>query len=189
LIPVVPFGEAVWYRELRVIKDRKNKYETEWRDGIWLGHSRRSNEHIIGTVEGVVRAYSVKRRADGERWNGQMIKEMKGSPQAPNPNVAGVQIPIKVRFDPGEPKADAAELVPMRKEVGRRLRLTDAMFKRFGYTEDCEGCRWKQAGLREHRGHTEACRRRLEEALAGTEDGRRLLDVGERQNKVLADYV
>ena len=68
-IAVLPFGESVWYREVRVTKEKKNKYDTEWKDGVWLGHTRRSNEAVIGTADGVVRAYSVKRRAEGERWD------------------------------------------------------------------------------------------------------------------------
>ena len=45
-------------------KERANKLESEWREGLWLEHSRRSNEAIIGTREGVVRAYVVKRMDD-----------------------------------------------------------------------------------------------------------------------------
>ena len=42
------------YKEIRPGKDRANKLKSEWREGLWLGHSRRSNEAIIGTREGVV---------------------------------------------------------------------------------------------------------------------------------------
>ena len=50
-----------WYKEIRPGKERANKLESEWREGLWLRHSRRSNEAIIGTREGVVRAYAIKR--------------------------------------------------------------------------------------------------------------------------------
>ena len=43
------------------------------------------------------------------------------------------------------------------------------MLNKHGCTEGCEGCRFKQAGLDATRAHSEACRRRLAEAL-GTED-------------------
>ena len=36
------------------------------------------NEVVIGTAEGVVRAYSVKRRAEGERWNKDLLMAVKG---------------------------------------------------------------------------------------------------------------
>ena len=60
-IPVVAFGEKVWYKEIRPGKERANKLESECGEGLWLGHSRRSNEATIGTREGVVGAYAVKR--------------------------------------------------------------------------------------------------------------------------------
>ena len=69
------------------------------RVGIWLGHARNANEVLIGTPHGVVRAYDVRRREEGEQWNGQLIKDTKGSPQQPDPNVPGSKIPVSVRFD------------------------------------------------------------------------------------------
>ena len=59
--PVVKFGEKVWYKELQDGKDKQDKLASEWQMGIWLGHSRCSNEHIVGTRDGAVRAFSVKR--------------------------------------------------------------------------------------------------------------------------------
>ena len=67
-IPVVAFGEKMWYTVIMPGKERANKLEGEWREGHWLGHSRRSNEAIIGTHEGVVRAYAVKRMDEESRW-------------------------------------------------------------------------------------------------------------------------
>ena len=64
----VPFGEYVWFKQVREGNDRTNKTESEWSEGIWLGHARQSNEHVIGTEQGVVRAYTVKRKEEGQRW-------------------------------------------------------------------------------------------------------------------------
>ena len=66
-IEVFPYGETVWYKELRESKARKNQLESEHKEGIWLGHSRSSNEAIIGTLDGIVRAYSIHRKAEGEK--------------------------------------------------------------------------------------------------------------------------
>ena len=98
-IEVIPFGETVWYKELRETKERRNQLESEFKEGIWLGHSRNSNEIIIGTPDGVVKAYSVYRKALGERWDKEKIKNVKGTPQQPNPNAPGLEIPIRIRFD------------------------------------------------------------------------------------------
>ena len=60
-IPVIPFGEAVEYLEIREHKEHNDKGVTELREGIWLGHARQRNETIVGTPEGVVRASDVRR--------------------------------------------------------------------------------------------------------------------------------
>ena len=39
-IPSVCFGEKVWYKQLREGKERKDKFSSEWHEGIWLGHTR-----------------------------------------------------------------------------------------------------------------------------------------------------
>eukprot|EP00974_Lingulodinium_polyedra_P097698 9470319-Lingulodinium_polyedra.AAC.1 len=80
------FGERVWYREVREQKERKEKFATEWKEGVWLGHTRNSNESIIGTKDGVVRAYAVRRQDEAERWRGDIWKQMKGTPQEPVPS-------------------------------------------------------------------------------------------------------
>ena len=51
-IPVVPFGELVRYKQVRKTKAQEGKLDSEWRCGIWLGHTRSSNEVLIGTPEG-----------------------------------------------------------------------------------------------------------------------------------------
>ena len=66
-IPVVPFGEKVWYKKLKESGARDNKMEVRWEEGIWMGHMSRTTEAVIGTKEGVVKAWAVKRRPEGER--------------------------------------------------------------------------------------------------------------------------
>ena len=59
-IPTERFGEKVWYKELHGKKE-KHKMESDWKEGLWLGHSRNSNEILIGTREGVVRAWAIRK--------------------------------------------------------------------------------------------------------------------------------
>ena len=98
-VPVVPFGEKVWYKEIRETKDRKDKFSSEWNEGIWLGHQRSSNETLVGTTQGVVRAYSIKRREPEHRWDKAAIRGMIGTPQQPDPTKPGARIPIRISFD------------------------------------------------------------------------------------------
>ena len=53
------------------------------------------------------------------------------------------------------------------------MKITPAMLAKYGYTDNCEGCRYKEAGFDDSRNHTEACRARIEKALDGDEHGRR----------------
>ena len=53
------------------------------------------------------------------------------------------------------------------------MKITSALLTKYGYTVDCEGCRYKQADFEETRNHSEACRARISEALDGDEAGRR----------------
>ncbi len=51
------------------------------------------------------------------------------------------------------------------------MKITRKMLERIGYTEDCEGCRYMQAGMDESRPHTERCRKRIEEEMKKIQDG------------------
>ena len=154
-------------------KERQNKFDSEWREGLWLGHARTSNEHILGTEEGVVRAYAIKRQDPERRWSAELVRGLQGTPQQPNPNRPGPAIPIRVNFD--TPLADVPEptAVPdsSRRRI-RRMRITQEVLSRYGFTEGCEGCRYKQAVFTESRNHSEACRTRLSEAMDGDARGR-----------------
>ena len=88
-IPCVPFGEVVWYREVRQNKYQVGKLSTEMKEGIWLGHATQTNEILIGTEEGVIRVYDVKRKEEGPRWEADKIRNMKGTPRQPNPSRPG----------------------------------------------------------------------------------------------------
>ena len=85
-VPVVTFVEKVWYMQILEQKERKDKIESEWHEGLWLGQSRSTNETIVGTAEGVVRAYATRRQDADERWKGDLIKKLQGTPARPDPN-------------------------------------------------------------------------------------------------------
>ena len=160
----MPFAEKVWYKEMRDNKRHEAKLESEWKEGLWLGHQRSSNEMVIGTTEGVVKAYAIRRKPDDEKWDAKLIEEMKGTPQQPNPNKSSAKIPIRIKFD--EPSSVVTdEAVPARQEGPRRFRITIPMLVKYGYTAGCEGCRFEQAGLSATRAHTEECRKRIGQQL------------------------
>ena len=56
-----------------------------------------------------------------------------------------------------------------------RIRADD--MKKFGYTGGCPGCVWHTERIGPHRGHSSECRKRIEEAMAETEEGRKRMEV------------
>ena len=67
---------------------------------------------------------------------------------------------------------------PLRKETVPRLKMKEEYFKKYGWTEGCEGSRVKPEGRpsNEQRKHKEACRKRIREAMEQDEEGRRILE-------------
>ena len=168
---VIPFGEKVFYRRLG--EDDKNKLDSQWEEGIWLGHARGSNEVLIGTREGVVRAWAVKRRPEEERWSAEDLKHMQGTPARPNPQMPGNDIPVLIHLPVGDEHGLPEEPRPARVETeARRTYLKARDFKKHGYTEGCEGCRRLKAGGMTARPHTAECRARIEEMLREEADPR-----------------
>ena len=130
----------MWYRQLREQKERKNKLESEWEEGIWLGHTRCSNEVLVGIDSGVVRAYAIKRREAGGRWSVDKLQSMAGSPQQPDPNKPGLHIPIRIRLESEVPVEMPSMRAARDEETPKRPYLKKYHFEEHGYTEDCEGC-------------------------------------------------
>ena len=66
-----------------------------------MGHARGSSEALVGTTEGVVRAWTIRRLPEAERWDAESITEMQGTPAQPNPTAPGLHIPIAINIDQG----------------------------------------------------------------------------------------
>ena len=66
-IPTEIRGEKVWYKELKTKAEHRDKLETEWKERLRLGQSRSSNEIYIGTREGVVRVWAIRKKPEAEQ--------------------------------------------------------------------------------------------------------------------------
>ena len=184
-VPTEKFGEMVWYKELKSKTEAQNKLEDQWREGIWLGHTRDSNEAVIGTKERVVKAFAIRKKPVEEQWDGQWIKEMKGTPEQPNPNKKGLTIPIHVRFDAEEETSETEiDIKPARREdKPRAIYIKQWMTEEYGFTEDCPGCDAKRAGMSIPKPHNLKCRERLEEAMKNDERGKKAQELVEERWK------
>ena len=176
---MVKFGEVVWYKPLG--KPIGANMDTRWRRGVWLGHTRSSTEHLLGTADGVVKAYSIKRQDPDQQWNAETIQSMKGLPQQPDPAKPGMHVPGCIRFDPQEQELQQPPQ-QQRQRAPLRLRITKQLLDQYGYTQGCEGCRRKAAntGMAKH-DHSEPCRTRLWEAMGQDDAGRRIIERTEKR--------
>ena len=62
----------------------RESLESSLLEGVWLGHARGSSEALVGTKDGVVRAWTIRRMPEGERWDAEAILEMRGTPAQPS---------------------------------------------------------------------------------------------------------
>ena len=84
-IPTEKFGEKVWFKGLRKKSELLAKLESQWKEGLWLGHARSSNEILIGTREGVVRAWAIRKNASGRAMGCRVDKGDERNPMQTKP--------------------------------------------------------------------------------------------------------
>ena len=86
-------------RQLRA--DDQEHWSTNWKSawlqGIWLGRDSKTDEHLIGTPNGMVRSRALKRRVERRRWDVTLLNAMIWDPWKPTPVTRGR--PLKVRSD------------------------------------------------------------------------------------------
>ena len=161
---IAEFGERVFY--LKLDSAGKNKYDVRWNEGIFLGVMDESNEILVGTREGVVKAKDFKRMGTyANRWNKQEILEMKGAPWEPTPGRGG-DMEVRPRINVEEDVGPTASPPVEPKEVGapKRGRIYRDEAFRFGLDFNCLGRRAINTGAKAQ-GHREECRKRIEEEL------------------------
>jgi hypothetical protein len=165
---VTEFGECVWY--MRNKTSRRGKLESRWESGVFLGIREESNEILVGTPKGVLKARTFRRKgSDEDRWNKEEILAVKGFPWQPDPNVSTFDIRsrVSVRVEqPGE-----VELGNTREFTSRRLRITKRDLQHHGYSVGCAGCNAARRGTTAVN-HSEECRTRITKALAEAGDPR-----------------
>ena len=55
----------------------------------------------MGTASGVIRAWTIRRMPEGERWNADAISKMQGAPSRPSTAMPGLHIPIAIHIEEG----------------------------------------------------------------------------------------
>ena len=183
--PVAVFGEKILYMPLKTERLKMDKGEAKLREGIWLGLKSRSDEAIVGTATGVVKARTIRRLPKEKRWDPSAINAMRGSPRRPVPGVESDHLPTDTQAGvlPGSGEDDVVIALPKEGEIRhnapraeegpRRMYITRAFIEKYGKTAGCPGCRALDSG--EHGVHNQECRDRIMGELAKDEEGRRKL--------------
>ena len=179
-IPAVSFGEKVWYKKRDKPKDQQ-KSEPKWEKAIWLGHARDSNETIVGTTEGAVKTYAIKRMPEDERWDAEFIRNIRGIPQQPDPKRKGATIPISFKFESISTEGETHPSKEIPEPMSRRRGITQIELEKYGFTPGCPGCLAKQRGEIAKRGHSEACRKRIEDMMRQDGEDRKKIEAADER--------
>ena len=104
---LVDFAKRVLFMPV-VLGGKMNKLDVKWQPGRFIGIKPRSNEALIMTERGVVKARSMRRLPRTDRWAHDDWEELKGLPWAwkpVKPRLPGIS-PIPVSDVPPPPTED-----------------------------------------------------------------------------------
>ena len=147
---VEPF-ETVHYK---LAQDAKGKLDAQSAIGIWVGKSLQSDEHYVGTADGIRRCRSAWRRPEGRRWELKRFEALKGVPWQPKGE------PTLMPGASGTPRI-AAPGTPSGRARG--VYITVERQIRHGSTEGCPGCHSSDDNPKPHNA---TCRARFEKIIA-----------------------
>ena len=147
---VLDFAETCQHR----LADVSDKLNVRWVKGVFVGKLPETDEFLLLTEKGLVKARAVKRLSGEEAWDTAFLKLCKGSPWNPSGKTEeGV-----VRGTALNPGARI-----------RRMYITKEMTTRFGITDTCPCC----LGI-PGESHREVCRARIEKLMWAAGDAFRL---------------
>ena len=164
------FGEKVHFK-INTDKNDRSKMETDWSIGYYLGSNGRTLEHLIGCDQGIIKCDTFKRMPDNVAYDKACLETIKVGYRDFVLKGASSKMTVTRTSDPlpRNPSESAPTI------HARRTRITPGDLREHGYTVGCPGCESIELNLGQRRGHTEECRRRIEEAMAESELGREKL--------------
>ena len=177
-IELPEFGECDWYQPLKGERDR-SKLEAKFEPGIYLGIQEGTAMRWIGTAEGVVRTWTIKRKPEEEKWRADELSSFVGLPWQLRPRI-DAQPDID---DAGEPP-----VIEKKKEnyVPRGIYIRqDVELEAYGYTEGCDGCERARHGL-SHKQHSRVCKERIMAEMSKSDEGKeRVRRIKEREERYI----
>ena len=169
--PLPEFGECVMFAKA-LPKKNYNKLEAQWESGVFLGINDLSQELIMGTSEGAIKATEFRHKgSEEESWNFDEMNNVKGLPWQPDPNTAGMEVKARIILPMEAPMAERIN-VETKPTIVRGVALKKAEYLAMGATPNCNGCKAIARGDLEHKPHSQECRERAVEWLKRQDDER-----------------
>ena len=86
----------VLYKPLKISSHHRGNMEYTFLDGILLGMRLRSDENLVGTARGAVKARTLRRRVEEELWDNEFARLIKGEPWQPVPEINSDHVPAAI---------------------------------------------------------------------------------------------
>ena len=104
---LVELGEKVWFQRRERDNADLGPLQARFSEGIFLGMSETSGEHIVWATGGLLRTRDIRRVPLAQRWDKDKILSVNASPQTPNPGSSDGRIRAFARgtddIVPGQP--------------------------------------------------------------------------------------
>ena len=158
---------------------------TKWLEGLFLGFSRSSNSYMIGTEDGVVAARSIYRRPAANRWSVDRVTSLTATPWSVRDKA---DVTVRFQDAPTEEERRSKRI----EDVPKAFRINHGDLVKHGFTEGCPQCDYNTVHKKSKAGisHTNACRKRMLEALMDTPQGRARLEAYEEKvDQAIADRI
>ena len=177
-------GEKVMFLPVKDAKNKKDKMDDIYDEGIWVGTSNVDGASILLTPEGPRVSRSLRQLPDKEKYDPVFLMLVRGSPWELDGHMIGDQPDAEEAQEvPERAKEDIPEHVPVIEAIPSRTRITKADLAIHGYTEGCLGCRNVQNNAKKVQAHNEVCRERMYPLMKATDDGKVRVDEAEFRRK------
>ena len=148
------FGERILY--LKPKSKGKDKYESRWKEGVWVGAEDQSNEYRVVDGKEVYRVSRIQRLATFEdRWGTnlqQLVNVLPWDKKTDKDETKSVKLDIEIDEDKIHVKPEQE----VKDKMIRQFRIEKTDLKKYGYTKGCAGCihvaKKGLTGIQGHRG-------------------------------------
>ena len=167
--PVFMFSETIMFR-LAPDKSARNKADSDWHVGVFIGIDSRSTEYIVQNQTGIYKCRTARRLSRDKAFSADTLTTAAwGISDYVNKGA-------KTSADARQGEHLEAGIQSDKAFAPRRVRLAPDDFKKYGYTQGCRGCAWIEDGIGARVAHNEKCRDRMEKLLEEDEAGKHRID-------------